>query len=93
MPTLTDARFDALKILVPTAPPTTNDMLFAWLVTEGGSGDSLNQRWDTMLKAKAGVTDASRNDMWYQLLGINGHTQLHINDRELAFWVSGGALV
>ena len=93
MPTLTDARFDALKVLVPTAPPTTNDMLFAWLATEGGSGDSVNQRWDTMLKGKAGVTDASRNDMWYQLLGINGHTQLHINDRELAFWVSGGALI
>ncbi|KKL24821.1 hypothetical protein LCGC14_2411480, partial [marine sediment metagenome] len=31
--------------------------------------------------------------MWFQLLGINGHTQNSLNDRELAFWTSGGALI
>lgn len=52
MPTLTDARFDALRVLVPLAPPTTNDMLFAWLATEGGVGDTLGDRWNTMLLSK-----------------------------------------
>lgn len=90
---LVDARFDALKVLVPTAPPYVNDMLFAWLLTEGGTGNSLTDRWYTMLINKAGVDPGTINDMWFQLLGINGHTQNSLNDRELAFWTSGGALI
>ena len=93
MPSLSDERFTALLVLVPTAPPTTNDMLFAWLATEGGTGNTLTDRWNTMLRGKAGVDDAARNDMWFQLLGINGHNQGTLNDREMAFWLSGGALI
>ena len=94
MPALSDARFDALRVLVPTAPPTTNDMLFAWLATEGGTGNSLPDRWNSMLLGKAAVTvQGHRNDMWKAVLVANGHTQPHLNDAELAFWVSGGALI
>jgi hypothetical protein len=56
MPALTDARFDALRVLVPAEPPTTNDMLFAWLATEGGSGDTLADRWFSMLLSKVAIT-------------------------------------
>lgn len=56
MPTLTDARYDALRVLVPSAPPTTNDMLFAWLATEGGTGDTLADRWLSMLLSKVAIT-------------------------------------
>lgn len=94
MPTLTDARFDALRILVPLAPPTTNDMLFAWLATEGGTGDTLGDRWNTMLLGKVAITaQGHRNDMWRTVLAANGFTQPHLNDAETAFWVAGGALI
>jgi len=169
MPSLTDARFDALRVLVPAAPPTTNDMLFAWLATEGGTGNALPDRWLSMLRSKVAITaldiigthdglansaflsdsgaafsdpnglvgrtirnttDVSlarieandgitvtatlgsgtdndwdigdaylieyqghRADMWKIVLAANGHAQPHINDAELAFWVSGGALI
>lgn len=56
MPALSDARFDALLVLVPTAPPTTNDMLFAWLATEGGVGNTLPDRWFSMLRSKVAIT-------------------------------------
>lgn len=92
MPTLTDARFDALRVLVPLAPPTTNDMLFAWLATEGGSGDTLGDRWNSMLLSK-GVSQGHRNDMWMDVLALNGFTEPDMNDRQLAFWVAGGALI
>ena len=92
MPALTDARFDALRVLVPLAPPTTNDMLFAWLATEGGTGNTLSDRWNSMLLSK-GVTQGHRNDMWRDVLILNGFTQPHINDAELAFWVAGGILI
>jgi len=95
MPTLTDARFDALRILVPTAPPTTNDMLFAWLATEGGTGNTLDDRWNTMLLGKVAIggVQGHRSDMWKTVLAANGFTQPHIQDAELAFWVAGGALI
>ncbi|KKN23616.1 hypothetical protein LCGC14_0903180 [marine sediment metagenome] len=90
---LIDARYNTLRQLVPSAPPYVNDMLFAWLLTEGGTGNSLTDRWYTMLINKVGVTPGTINDMWFQLLGINGHTQNSLNDRELAFWVSEGTLI
>jgi hypothetical protein len=94
MPSLVDERFEALRVLVPLAPPTTNDMLFAWLATEGGTGLSLNDRWYTMLIGKVAITTpAPINDMWFDVLTANGHTQLTLNDKELAFWTSGGALI
>lgn len=91
MPSLTDARFDALRVLVPTAPPTTNDMLFAWLATWGGVGNTLNDRWNSALLSRASVTvQGHRNDMWKTVLNANGFTQPHLNDAELAYWVAGG---
>lgn len=91
MPSLTDERFAALRVLVPAAPPTTNDMLFAWLVTEGGTGDSLTDRWNTMLLSKNAISaQGQRNDMWKAVLADNGFTQLHLNDAEMAFWLAGG---
>jgi len=92
MPTLTDARYDALRILVPTAPPHINDMVRAWLILEGGTGNANADLWRTMLIGK-GATPARRNDMWMQVLALNGFTQPHINDRELAFWLAGGNLI
>lgn len=95
MPTLTDARFDALRILVPLSPPTTNDMLFDWLATEGGTGLTLDDRWNTMLLGKVAIggVQGHRSDMWKAVLVANGFTQPHIQDAELAFWVAGGALI
>jgi len=91
MPSYTDERFNALRVLVPLAPPTTNDMLFAWLATEGGTGDSLNDRWNSMLLSKASIaSQGHRNDMWKTVLAANGFAQLHINDAELAYWTAGG---
>jgi len=91
VPSLTDERFEALRILVPLAPPTTNDMLFAWLATEGGTGDSLPDRWNTMLLSKASITSqGQRNDMWFTVLTSNGFAQLTLNDKEMAYWLAGG---
>ena len=91
MPSLTDERFDALRVLVPLAPPTTNDMLFAWLATEGGTGNTVGDRWNTMLMSKVSVTaQGQRNDMWKTVLAANGFAQLHLNDAELAYWTAGG---
>jgi hypothetical protein len=60
--TFNDARFDALLVLVPAAPPTTNDMLFAWLATEGGTGNTLVDRWYSMLLSKNVVSITGLHD-------------------------------
>lgn len=90
MPSLIDEKFEALRVLVPLAPPTTNDMLFVWLATEGGTGNTLNDRWYTMLLSKAGITAAPINDMWFDVLTNNGFAQLSLMDKELAYWTAGG---
>ncbi len=91
MPSLTDERFTALRVLVPLAPPTTNDMLFAWLATEGGTGNTLSDRWNSMLLSKVSVTaQGHRNDMWRTVLAANGFAQSHLNDAEMAYWLAGG---
>ncbi len=88
MPTLTDARFDALRVLVPAAPPTTNDMLFAWALTQGGSGLTLNGRIYSMLIAQ-GANPGHVNDMWRSVLTVGGFTGT-LNDQMKAFWEAGG---
>lgn len=91
MPGLVDERFEALRVLVPLAPPTTQDMLMAWLLTEGGSGNTLADRWNSMLLSKASITtQGHRSDMWFTVLGANGHAGLSVKDRELAYWTAGG---
>lgn len=84
MPTLTDARFDALRTLVPLAPPTTNDMLFAHAALFGGTGNTLNDRTHSMLVAQ-GATPGHVNDMWFEVLGTLGATG-SLNDRMFFFW-------
>ncbi len=91
MPTLTDARFDALRVLVPAAPPTTNDMLRQYLIDNGGTGLHINDLWFTFLIAN-GATPGHRNDMAREFLTAQGFTQPQLNDAWLAFWLAGGSL-
>ena len=91
MPTLTDARFDALRVLVPAAPPTTNDMLRAYLLANGGTGVTLNDLWYSFFIAN-GATPGHHNDMAKAFLVAQGFAQPHINDAWLAFWLAGGSL-
>ena len=90
MPTLTDARFDALRVLVPAAPPTTNDMLMAYLLANGGTGNTLGDRWRSFFISQGGSADLHRNDQIREFLDNEGFAQLHINDAWLAFWLAGG---
>jgi hypothetical protein len=83
-----DARHETLRTLFPLGPPSTNDLLFLWLVSEGGTGETLNDLWYTMLIAK-GATPAPIRDMWFEVLGNLGYVGA-IKDRELAFWIAGG---
>lgn len=39
-----------------------------------------------------GATPGPINDMWFQVLGLNGFTQPSLNDREFAFWTTSGNL-
>jgi len=87
MLSLTDERFAALQALVPAAPPTTNDMLFAWLLQIGGTGNTISDRWRSMLVSK-GITASQFNDMFFTWLGTLGFTGT-LNDRQLAFWRAG----
>jgi len=89
MPTLTDARFDALRVLVPGAPPTTNDMLRAYLLANGGTGVSLNDLWYSFFIAQ-GIAPGHHNDMAKAFLVAEGFLQPHLNDAWLAFWLAGG---
>lgn len=91
MPTLTDARFDALRVLVPAAPPTTNDMLRAYLLANGGTGVTLNDLWYSFFIAN-GSSPGHINDMAKEFLVAEGFTQPHLNDAWLAFWLAGGAI-
>jgi hypothetical protein len=66
-------------------------MLFAWLATEGGTGDTLSDRWNTMLQSKASISaPGQRNDMWKTVLAANGFNQDSLADAELAYWTAGG---
>lgn len=91
MPSLTDTRFAALRVLVPAAPPTTNDMLRAYLLANGGVGASLNDLWYTFFLAN-GATAGHHNDMAKEFLVAQGFTQPHLNDAWMAFWLAGGSL-
>lgn len=89
MPTLTDARYDALRVLVPSAPPHINDMLFAWTLTQGGTGLTLNDRIYSMLIAQ-GAAPGQVNDMWAEVLTLEGFTG-SLNDQMTSFFVAGGS--
>ncbi len=89
MPHISDSRFDALRAQLPLAPPTTNDLLFEWTLTQGGSGNTLNDRIYTMLIFQ-GATPGHVNDMWAQVLALNGFGG-SLNDQLKQFWESGGS--
>lgn len=88
---IVDARYERLRTQFPAGPPHVNDLLMLWLANEGGTGNTLMDRWRSMLIGK-GATPAPINDMWYQVLGLNGFTQNSLNDREFAFWTTSGDL-
>lgn len=90
MPTLTDARFDALRVLVPAAPPTTNDMLRQWLIDNGGTGVTIGDLWYSFFIAQGGTPGLHRNDLIREFLTNEGFVEPHINDAWLAFWLAGG---
>lgn len=88
---IVDARYERLRAQFPAGPPHVNDLLMLWLANEGGTGNTLNDRWRSMLIGK-GATPGQLNDMWFEVLGLNGFNQPSLNDRELAFWVNSGNL-
>jgi hypothetical protein len=88
MPHISDVRFEALRAQLPLAPPHTNDLLFEWTLTQGGSGNTLNDRIRNMLIFQ-GATPGHVNDMWAQVLALNGFGG-SLNDQLLEFWESGG---
>ena len=88
MPHISDVRFEALRAQLPLAPPHTNDLLFEWTLTQGGSGNTLNDRIYSMLIFQ-GATPQHVNDMWAQVLAMNGFGG-SLNDQLLEFWLSGG---
>lgn len=89
MPHITDVRFEALRTQLPLEPPTTNDLLFEWALTQGGNGNTLNDRIYTMLIFQ-GATPGHVNDMWAQVLALNGFGG-SLNDQLLEFWQAGGS--
>lgn len=89
MPTTIDLRYDRLRVLFPAGPPHINDLMMLWLASEGGTGNTLNDRWYTMLLSKAGISAAPINDMWFDVLTNNGFTQDSLTDKEFAYWTAG----
>lgn len=83
-----DARYTAL--VNQGYSGTVNDMLFAWLGDNGGSG-TLSDRWLGMVRSQLSASDGQFNDLWYELLGNLGYAGT-LQDRELAFWAAGGNL-
>jgi hypothetical protein len=91
MATVTDAKFDALRALLHTG--AMPEMTLSWLQAAGATSSSLPDAWNEMLAIKliTPVPTGQRNDDWFEYLGVLTHTG-SLNDRELAFWVSGGVL-
>lgn len=89
MPHITDSRFEALRAQLPTVPPTTNDLLWEWAGTQGGTGLTLNDRIYSMLIAQ-GADPLQVNDMWRQVLTLQGFTG-SLNDQLKDFWEAGGS--
>lgn len=64
-------------------------MLLQWLQANGATSNNLNDAWSEMLVSK-GYSPVI-NDGWYRLLDdLNYEGQL--NDKEMAFWCTGGNL-
>lgn len=88
MPSLIDARFDALRAQGFTG--STSDMLLQWLQANGAVSNALTDAWSEFLDGQ-GFTYGQYNDSWYAYLGSLGY-EGQINDRELPFWMNGGVV-
>jgi len=81
MSTLDDLKYAKVNV----TGLSLNDELFIWLGVQGGSGATVTDREFSMLKGKGAFT-GTLLDMWYQYLGVLGHTQPALADRQMAFW-------
>ena len=88
MPTVSDARFAALRGQGFTG--ATSDMILQWLQANGATSSAVPDAWKEMLAAQ-GYASYQRNDDWYAFLGDIGYSG-SISDRELGFWVDGGTI-
>lgn len=80
--TLIDCRYQALIVLGYTG--AVNDMLYVYWLDQGGTGNTLNDRWFSALGA-LGRTEGTLTDRWFEYLGSLGYTG-SINDREFRYW-------
>lgn len=88
MPSLIDCRFEGLRGMGYVG--SISDMLRTWLLASGADPTykHINDLWLSMLASKGFYGQI--NDAWYNYLGALGYTAGHINDREAAFWCTGG---
>ena len=92
MSTLSDSRFDALRLQGFTG--ATSDMLLQWLQANGATSNAVPDAWDEML-ALLTYSPGQRNDRWWFYLDMSGYGSAgsQLNDMELVFWESGGVIV
>lgn len=90
MPSLSDARFAALRTQLPGSPPHTNDLLRDWLLANGATGAALPDLWYSFYIAQGGTAGLAIPDLAREFLTNEGFTQPHVNDAWLAFWLAGG---
>jgi hypothetical protein len=83
MSQLNTIKNDVLGLLGYTGDLRTRFM--DWLVTEGGTGDQLNDIWLSMIKVNV-LTAVTLNDGWYAWLANEGYTNADVNSREIAYW-------
>jgi hypothetical protein len=88
MANINDIRFKALGDQGFTG--SFNDRTLKWLKANGATSGNINDAWHQMLSAQGVASPFHVNDGWFQLLGNLGFTG-SINDREYAFWSSGGS--
>ena len=84
---LVDCRYAAL-VTQGISPAHINGMELLWLQANGATSPCLSDAWLEMLAAN-GHPNTTKTDGWFALLGSLGYTG-HINDREEAFWCTGG---
>ena len=93
MATLSDIRFEKLRALGYIG--SISDMTLAWLQDNGATSNQISDAWVEVLDSFPLGLTGSRNDKWFELLGLVGYSG-SLNDRELAFWsgpVNGPELI
>ena len=84
MSLLNTVRFNKLRSLGYTGD--TNKMVLAYMKASGATSNQLNEA----IYQRSDVTSNKKqlNDIWYDFMGLAGHTQADRNARELAFWTA-----